>query len=143
MCAYFPDGHSLEGRRVIRLRDVVAYPLILTARDSSVRQLLERVLASERLAITLACEANYMSTAIGLVRAGIGVSILPESAFDTASSAGVGRKVISTAALTRKVGIVRRRGRSLSPAAEKFAQACAEFVAHRAKIWAGASVERG
>jgi DNA-binding transcriptional LysR family regulator len=99
--------------------------------------LLERVLESERLAITLACEANYMSTAIGLVRAGLGVSILPESAFDTASSAGVGRKVISTAALTRKVGIVRRRGRSLSPAAEKFAQVCVEFAARRDRYKAG------
>jgi DNA-binding transcriptional LysR family regulator len=93
--------------------------------------LLERVLESEKFAITLACEANYMSTAVGLVRAGLGVSILPESAFDTASSAGVGRKVISTAVLTRKVGIVQRRGRSLSPAAEKFAQACKAFAPHR------------
>ncbi len=45
------------------------------------RQRLERALADQRLPIQIAQEVTYMSTAIGLVEAGLGVAILPESAF--------------------------------------------------------------
>jgi hypothetical protein len=40
------------------LRDVVAYPLILMARGTSVRTFVDRALEKEELEITVACEAN-------------------------------------------------------------------------------------
>jgi DNA-binding transcriptional LysR family regulator len=120
MCAYFPEDHPLAARRSLSLRDVVAFPLILTARGTSVRTVVERALEIEGLDITLACEANYMSTAVGMVRAGLGVSVLPASAVDTASCAGITVEPIRTPGLTRKIGFVRKRNRSLSPAAERF-----------------------
>lgn len=120
MCAFFPDGHPLAARGPLTLRDIAAYPLILTARGTSVRQLVERVLEREGLEVSLACDANYMSTAVGMVRAGLGVSILPESAVETASCEGIRVEPILTAGLTRRIGFIRKANRSLSPAAEAF-----------------------
>ncbi len=119
LCAFFPEGHPLGSRKPLKLRDVAAYPLILTTKGTSVRALVERALEKERLEITLACDANYMSTVIGMVRGGLGVSILPKSAIDSASCSGVQVCVIRTPGLTR-VGLIRKRNRSLSPAAQRF-----------------------
>lgn len=120
MCAFYPDGHPLAGRRPLSLAEVVVLPLILTARGTSVRTLVERTLEQEGLSISLACEANYMSTAVGMVRAGLGVSILPQSAVDTASCEGIGVEPIDAPGLTRRIGLIRKANRSLSPAAERF-----------------------
>lgn len=120
LCVFFPEDHPLARRPRPALRDVVAYPLILTGRGTSARTMIDRVLEKEELEITLACEANYMSTAIGLVRAGLGVSILPESAVHAAACEGIGMAAIQTPGLTRKIGIIGKRNRSLSPAAESF-----------------------
>lgn len=120
LCAFFPCDHPLANRKLLKLRDVAAYPLILTTKGTSVRSLVERALEKERLEITLACDANYMSTAVGMVRAGLGVSILPKSAVDSASCVGVQVAAIRTPGLTRKIGLIRKRNRSLSPAAQCF-----------------------
>jgi LysR family transcriptional regulator, carnitine catabolism transcriptional activator len=128
MCAFVPDDHPLAATRSPSLREVAAYPLILTHRDSSVRHLVERALEREELAFTLACEANYMSTAVGMVRGGLGVSILPESAVEAASCAGIAVRPIRTAGLTRRIGILTRAGRSLSPAAAAFVAVLREVV---------------
>lgn len=128
MCAFFPEDHPLASRRPLLLQDVVAYPLILTARGTSVRRLVEQALEKEELEISLACEANYMSTAVGMVRAGLGVSVLPESAVDAASCEGISVEPIRTAGLTRKIGLIRKANRSLSPAAERFVELLKEVA---------------
>ena len=126
LCVFFPEGHPLAEREAPVLREVVAFPLILTARGTSVRTLVDRALEREDLEITLACEANYMSTAVGLVRAGLGVAILPESAVHAAACEGIGMTAIRTTGLTREIGIIRKRDRTLSPAAERFVEVLKE-----------------
>jgi len=120
MSAFVPEDHPLATRDRLALRDVVAYPLVLTTRGTSVRALIERVLAQEELEFTVACDADYMSTAVAMVRAGLGISLLPTSAVNTASCVGVITKPLTDAGLTRRIAIVRKPERSLSPAAEQF-----------------------
>ena len=117
MCVFTPTGHALARRRHVRLRDLATYPLILTDRESSVRQLVERALETERLAVRVVQEATYMSTAIAMVRAGLGVAILPESAAAATPDTGVCLVPISRPALARPVAILARHGKTISPAA--------------------------
>jgi LysR family transcriptional regulator, carnitine catabolism transcriptional activator len=119
LAAFVPVGHPLAGRRSLRLRDLGAHPLILTGQDTSVRQLLERTLADRRLPIQIAQEVTYMSTAIGLVEAGVGVTILPESAITADLARRVHVVAIREPVLRRDVSILMRAGRSRSPAAER------------------------
>jgi DNA-binding transcriptional LysR family regulator len=121
MSAFFPAGHPLSAKRPLSLRDVAAFPLVLTSRDSSVRSLVDRALAKDGLPITLAAQASYMSTVVGMVRAGLGVAILPESAVDCAGCSGIEVAPIDGAGLMRSIGIVSKSGRALSPAAARFA----------------------
>jgi len=119
LCVLFPEEHYLANNPEPTLRDVAAWPLILTTRGTCVRTLVDRAVEKEELSITLSCEATYITTAIAMVRAGLGVSILPASAVRPICQ-GIRMMPIHTPGLIRIIGIVRKRNRSLSPAAAHF-----------------------
>ncbi len=119
LCAWVPADHALAGRQRIAFADLMRWPLVLTSRDSSVRQLIERNAERQRLPIQIAQEATYMSTAIGMVAAGLGVGILPESAIGANAPAGPRTVAIHSPVLRRSLVILSRRGSALSPAAER------------------------
>jgi len=119
LCVFFPEGHSLSGHPEPTLRDIAVWPLILTTHGTSIRTLVDRAIEKEALEISLSCEASYMSTAVGMVRAGLGVSILPASVERIVCN-GIHMAPIHTPGLIRRIGIIRKRNRSLSPAAAHF-----------------------
>ena len=124
VCAFYQSGHPLENARaVLKLNECAVYPLILTGKNSSIRVLFERAMAREGTEVDIAAEANYMSTALGMVRAGLGVAILPKSAVDSGSTLGLAYKQIDAPWLHRRVGIIRKASRSDSPVAEHFIRA--------------------
>jgi DNA-binding transcriptional LysR family regulator len=127
MSVVFSPGHPLERKRRITLADLRAHPLILTDPQSSVRTLVDRAFESTGELPAPAYEVTYMSTAIALAKAGLGIAILPSSAAPEGKQlGGIRSRPIRHAALTRKIGLIRRAGRSLSPAAERFADVLAE-----------------
>jgi LysR family transcriptional regulator, carnitine catabolism transcriptional activator len=133
LCAFAPADHPLARVRRVRLRDLGAHPLILTGQDTSVRQIVERTLAELRLPVQIAQEATYMTTAIGMVQAGLGIAILPESAMALDQTRPIRVLAIREPVLTRQISILTRAGRSLSPAAERLTQVLHEQV-HRRSV---------
>ncbi len=117
LCAVVPARHSLARLRSVCAADLAGRPLILTDPQSSVRMLFERALG---VAVEPAFEVTYISTAMGLARAGLGVAVLPTSAMETAAMPGLAARPLRGAAFARRIGVIRRAGRSLSPAAEAF-----------------------
>jgi len=122
MIVVFPPGSVLEQKKLIGLRDLVGLPLVLMDPGSSVRKLVDQAFASIGQIAKPAFEATYMSTAAGMVKAGLGVAILPSWAFEMGELAGLRTRPLKHPALTREVGIIEKSGRSLSPAAESFLQ---------------------
>jgi DNA-binding transcriptional LysR family regulator len=118
LAAFASAAHAIAKRRAVALRELVAFPLILTGRDSSVRAIVDRAARQERLSVTIAHEATYMTTALGMAAAGLGVAILPEAA-RTSAPAGLCMVPIRRPVLSRQIGLVMKAGRSLSPAAQK------------------------
>jgi LysR family transcriptional regulator, carnitine catabolism transcriptional activator len=123
LAAFVPAGHPLARARRVRLRDLASHPLILTGHDTSVRQILERTLVDARLPIQVAQEATYMSTAIGMVDAGLGVAVLPASAFTPDLERRLRLVPIVDPTLRRDIAVLTRAGRSLSPAAQRLIEA--------------------
>jgi DNA-binding transcriptional LysR family regulator len=118
LAAFVPAAHAIAAKRSVTLRELVAAPLILTGRDSSVRAIVDRAVRRERLSVAVAHEATYMTTALGLAAAGLGVAVLPEAA-RTAAPAGLSMVPIRRPVLQRQLGLVMKAGRSLSPAAQQ------------------------
>ncbi|HTH80336.1 MAG TPA: LysR substrate-binding domain-containing protein, partial [Ramlibacter sp.] len=67
------------------------------------------------------CEVRHVSTLIGLVENGLGVAVVPRLALPPPPSTVVGVK-LDKPAISRTIGIIRRAGRSLSPAGEALAK---------------------
>jgi LysR family transcriptional regulator, carnitine catabolism transcriptional activator len=116
----FPAGHPVERRRAITLKYLTAFPLILTDPRSSVRELVNRAFESIGEVAVPAFEALYMSTAVALVRAGLGLTIQPSSAMEQASSRGLKFRTIRHQGFIRQIGVIQNARRSLSPSAEIF-----------------------
>jgi LysR family transcriptional regulator, carnitine catabolism transcriptional activator len=125
LCAFIPKDHLLTRRNTLTLRELAVHPLLVTGKDSSVREILEDALEHEGLLVTPAYEANYMSTVIGMVNAGLGIAVLPEGV-EYGLNWQIRRLPISKPILNREIMIVRKKGRSLSPAAARMLQAIKE-----------------
>lgn len=126
MSVVFRPGHPLEHKHRIALDDLRPYPLILTDRQSSVRTIVDRAFEATGALPSPAYEVTYMSTAIALVKAGLGIAILPSSAaLEGKQLSRLKSRPIQDESLTRNIGVIRKTGRSLSPAAERFAEALA------------------
>ncbi|HEX3987673.1 MAG TPA: LysR substrate-binding domain-containing protein [Acidobacteriaceae bacterium] len=129
LCAFVPRAHLLARQPAIALKELISFPLILTGKDSSVRELLERALRRERLPLTVAYETNYMSTAVSMVRAGLGIAVLPEFVAGSADS-GIRCLTINKPVLSRRIEIIQRKDRSLSPAAARMVEVLREVAAN-------------
>jgi len=67
--------------------------------------------------LVIAYETNYISTALGLSKEGLGIAILPEVAADMDKSGPIHSIAITNPVLSRKVEIIEKKDRSLSPSA--------------------------
>lgn len=108
--------HPLAAARRIRTADLAHWPLIHMARASSVRQRLAQLLP--KLASQAAFEVDHLATAMGLVRAGLGVSIMPAMTLFHFRREGLVIKPIAGTDLTRSLYLVQRANRTLSSAAQ-------------------------
>lgn len=100
----------------VRPRDVAAYPFIHMARGSSVRQYLDAAL--HPLQMQTLMEVDQLATAMGMVRAGLGVSLMPALTLFHFAQPGLVTRPLHWPGLTRRIYLVRRRERSLSLAAQ-------------------------
>lgn len=117
LVVFTPVHHPLSTKRKISLREAAAYGLILPSRNSSVREAVEAIAHRERLALDMRHETSFMPTALALVRVGLGIAILPESAAGSGTAEFV-RIPLNNSSSTRQIELLQRSGATLSPAAE-------------------------
>ena len=119
----FPAGHEFAARPVLHWRDVVQHDLILLSRGSSVRELYDQATQEETEATAAASryDVTHMTTAIRLVRQGLGITVLPALALPELELSGLLACQLHDASARRMIGVLHRRDRSLSAAATAFA----------------------
>lgn len=115
-----PVGHPLADLREVRPRDVAAYPFVHMARNSSVRQYLDAAL--HPLQMQTLMEVDQLATAMGMVRAGLGVSMMPALTLFHFAQPGVVTRPLPWPGLKRRIYLVRRREGSLSLAAQSLVE---------------------
>ena len=118
MRAVVPASHPLGKQTEVMLDRLIEEPLILMDTGSSVRSLVDRAFADRGHLAVPAYEVTYMSTAIGLVRAGLGITILPSTAIELRLDPNIRSPCIREPVLRRSITLVLKVGRSLPPAAE-------------------------
>jgi len=113
-----PDDHPLAHASDVRPRDLAAYPFIHLSRTSSVRQYLDA--ATHPQVMNTVLEVDQLATVTGMVRAGLGISIVPRLTLFHFQSPGLVTRRLSWPGLKRRLYLVQRRDRSLSIAAQGF-----------------------
>lgn len=109
--------HALaRQRRRLVLADLAPYPIVQLARSSSVRQYLEAAIRPTRL--VTAMELDQLSSVAGMVRAGLGISVVPALTLFHFEHPDLVTRPFDVPGLLRQVFIVRRADRSLSSAAQ-------------------------
>jgi len=92
---------------------------ISVGRTSGNRVLLDQALAGVAGRPQTIYEAQHVTTTLGLVEAGLGVAAVPSMAMPASDHPLLVSVPLVDPVVTRKVGLIRRRGRSLSPAAQQ------------------------
>ena len=105
--------HPLAQKRRPSLRDLASHPVILPATGTYTRQIAEAAFKEVDLHLDIALSTNYLETIHMLVSVGIGWSLLPVTMRDDQT------RILSVSALSlsRSLGVVYHRDRTLSNAA--------------------------
>ncbi|HSV60718.1 MAG TPA: LysR family transcriptional regulator [Variovorax sp.] len=108
--------HPLAGEARLTARKLAPWPFIQMARHSSVRQALDAALHPLRLNTVF--EVEHLATVMGLVEAGLGISVVPALTLFHFQRESLVTRPLPIPSLTRTLYLVRRREGSLSVAAQ-------------------------
>ncbi len=110
--------HALARRRSVSWAELAEYDYIAVAKSSGNRVLIDQALAQVKGRPQHIYEAQHVTTLLGLVEAGLGVAAVPSLAMPAAGHPLLVGVPLTDPAVTRRIGLIRRSGRSLSPAAQ-------------------------
>jgi DNA-binding transcriptional LysR family regulator len=120
MSLVFPKSHPLALLESIRLGDIAKYGLILPEPGTTTRKTIDDAFSKKKVVPDVGMEVAYIETIKGLVKVGLGISILPDKAVEKEVKGGLLLKAaIQDANVTRNLGVVYLRDKYFSrPAAE-------------------------
>ena len=112
--------HPLAQRNVVAWSDLAGQPVVAVSRTSGNRIMLDAALVRSGVSLSWSYEVTHLSTSLGLVEAGLGISVLPKLATPQGDHPIIVTRPIRNPEVSRTIGVVRRRGGRLAPAAERF-----------------------
>jgi DNA-binding transcriptional LysR family regulator len=111
--------HPIAKSRRITWAALGEHDFISVSRSSGNRVLLDQALAGVPGRPQAIYETQHVTTALGLVEAGLGVAAVPAMAMPGPEHPLLVSVPLVEPVVSRKIGLIRRRGRSLSPAAQQ------------------------
>jgi DNA-binding transcriptional LysR family regulator len=112
------DDHPLAERSRVRWRELQRYNLIALGRGSGTESILTHEVTRLKLELQSTFEAQRASTALGLVAAGAGAAVLPSMIRRKGTYPRVRAIPLVEPVVERELAVIKRRGTTLSPAAE-------------------------
>jgi DNA-binding transcriptional LysR family regulator len=110
--------HPLARRKSVTWSELGAYDYLTVSKQSGNRLLIDLALANVRDRPKWFHEVRHVSTLLGLVEAGLGVAAVPQLAMPGQAHATLASVPLIEPVVTRTLGLIRRRGRTLAPAAQ-------------------------
>ena len=118
-CAVVPPDHELTRITKVTWDRLLEEPFVAMAQGTDVRDILDIKLRPLGFDISPVYEASHAVSILRMVRRGLGVSALPDLVLDT-SDEKVSTLCLDEPRLTREIGVLTSKSRSLSPAASAF-----------------------
>lgn len=112
--------HPLARRRSLRWSDLRGHPVLTVRPGYGIRPLIDRAAARAGVTLEVANEVAFLSTALWMAAAGMGAAIMPSAYAREPQRHGLVVRKLTAPVVSREISVVRKRGRSLSPAAQAF-----------------------
>jgi DNA-binding transcriptional LysR family regulator len=114
--------HPLARKKQVTWSELYEHEYVSVDKTSGNRLLLDQALTAVAPRMPSVCETRHVTTMLGLIEAGLGVAAVPSMAMPMRDHPILTSVPLVDPVVTRRVGIVRRRGRPLAPAAQQFYQ---------------------
>ncbi len=122
-----PD-HPLAARKRITWADLDRHNFIRLRASSGTSGILERTLGAKTRHLSGDITIGHFSALLGLVGENLGVSVIPSLVVLKCAELGLATRPIKAPVVSRKLGIVTKRGKSLSPASQALAVVCRSLI---------------
>ncbi|MGD8190727.1 LysR family transcriptional regulator [Brevibacillus ginsengisoli] len=126
-----PKDHRLARSKQILLEEIRNEPLISFKKGYGLRKIMDDLLLEAGISPVIRFEGEEVHTIAGLVAAGLGVAILPDT--KGLDLSGISLLSVQRPVCRRVIGIARLEGRYLSPAVEQFQQFVIDYFKQNAK----------
>ncbi len=113
-----PSDHAFAQQKHVNWSELARVPLVRISPQAGNRALIDDALAGRRDTLLWRYEVQRLSTAVNMVAAGLGLTIVPRLAIDAAGTPGVRAVPLRNPGIVRTLGLLTKRGTSLSPPAE-------------------------
>ncbi|MDC3416260.1 LysR family transcriptional regulator [Aquibacillus salsiterrae] len=127
LSALVPASHPLAERSSLDLRDLRKEAFVLFPKGYILHKLVIDGCKQAGFQPNVTSEGEDLDAIKGLVSAGIGITLLPESAFGEANSRYTKKVIINNPPLKRTVGIIIPKHRNLAPSEQVFYHFVKEF----------------
>jgi len=128
MVLALPPDHQLASQGSLTWHDLSGIPLILPARGTGNRLLIDEALARNGTPVLWTHEVGRTTTAMELVSQEIGVAVLPRMALEGCSSGGLVWRPVEDPAIMRPIGLLTRLGHENTASARAFREAIVASV---------------
>ena len=120
ICVICPSDHPLASRARVTWAQVLREPFVSLTSDFTARLQADLFRHSEALQLRPAHEVSFITTALGMVQCGHGITAQPARVLPLIEPFGLVSRPITTPVVHRHVSLFYKRGLALSPAAESF-----------------------
>lgn len=125
--ALVPSSHPIAERESVNLRDLRNEPFVLFPKGYILHKLVIDGCKQAGFRPNVTSEGEDLDAIKGLVAAGIGITLLPESAFGEVKAHYASKVAIESPQLRRTVGIIIPKHRNLAPSEKVFYDFIKEF----------------
>jgi DNA-binding transcriptional LysR family regulator len=115
--AVIPCQHRLASSRSITMTQIAREPLVSLSNDSRTRRVIDAAASKQGITLRHAVTVTQLATVMSLVRAGLGVAIVPAGAIAGFNTDGLKTLPIAKPTLSRNLGLITLKEREPTPAA--------------------------
>ena len=114
------SDHPLAIRGYARVKDLASICILSSSIGSTAREVLDKATRDNGLSVELKYEALQYPTLFSLAAAGLGATVMPVVNPELLKALNLSAVPIRSVPMSRTVGLITRKGETLSPAADAF-----------------------
>lgn len=114
------SDHPLARLQTLRWVDLAGHPVVTVRPGYGIRTLIDGTARQAGVTLEVVNEVSFLPTALWMTSCGLGASVMPSAFAKNSVHKGLVVKKLTAPVVSRDISIVTKRGRSLSPASERF-----------------------